>query len=442
MRKLFKIFLIVTSILLVLIIAIIAIYTAPFWYKKFVTYPRLEKQRAEIWAQYKKPDQHINLTDYKGILHAHTYWSHDSRGTIKEILPAAKKANLDFLFFSDHPHAKLDTFPRSYSGVYDGIIIEPGSEKGGLIVCPMDTVVLDWSVNQDDLIKNVVDNGGLAMYLHTEDPHNWGNPDYQGMEIYNIHTDILDGEDLFSLIVNFAVNGKKYRHWAFREIYDDQTEILARWDSLNTVRRIVGFGAPDAHNNQNVRARYLDNGDVEWVGPDANTIKTGKPGILEKILLGDSDEAGWAFRFETDSYYGSFNFVNTHVFTDTLSNVAIKNNLVQGNAFVSFESLANATGFQYFAVDEKNNLSAIMGDSCLVKNAKSVKVVSPFPVKIEIFKNGPLMEFIENVYSHKFETKGPGNYRIVASLKFDKKWTPWVFTNPIYIYQAEKEMML
>lgn len=435
MRKLIKIIFILVSVLIILTIAIIGFYTAPYWYKHFISYPKLEKQRAEIWEQYKKPDQYINLTDYKGILHAHTYWSHDSRGVIEEILPAAKKSELDFLFFSDHPHAKLDTFPRSYSGYEDGILFEPGSEKGRMIVCPMDTVVLDWGVDQDKLIKNVVDNGGLAMYVHSEGPHDWGNPDYQGMEIYNIHTDILDGEKLLPLIVNFAINGKKYRHWAFREIYDDQTEILARWDSLNTFRRIVGFGAPDAHNNQNVRARYLENGNVEWVGPNANTIKITKPGLFEKLLLGKPDKAGWSYRFETDSYFGSFNFVNTHVFSDTLTNSAIKTNLVKGHAFVSFENLADATGFQFFVVDEKSNLTAIMGDSVAAKNIKELRAVSPFPVKFDLFKNGVLLKSVESVYEMGYSKNlGPAHYRIVASLMLDKKWTPWVFTNPVYVY--------
>jgi len=425
--------------IIVLLFILFLIITGPSWWRHWVIYPRLEKQRTEIRNTYKKPDKFIEPVCYKGILHAHTYWSHDSRGVIEEILPAAKKAKLDFLFFSDHPHAKLDTFPRSYHGTYDGIIIEPGTETSdGLMVCPMDSVVLDWSSGPENIMKAVIDRGGLALYVHTERPHNWQSPYYQAMEIYNIHTDMLDGEKISSIIINFIINGKKYRHWSFRELYDDQTSILANWDSLNMSRKIVGIGAVDAHNNQNFRARYLDNGLVEWVGPNAETIKIVEPGWKEKLLLGEVDAAGWAFRFEIDTYFGSFNYVNTHVFSDTLSNVAIKENLVAGHAFISFENLAEANGFQYFSTDAYNNLTAIMGDSIAVPEVEKLHAISPFPVQFKLVRNGEEIDVVDNVYVYDFDLQEiPGNYRIVASLMIDGLWTTWVQTNPIYIFRPE-----
>ena len=163
-------------------------------------------------------------------------------------MPAAKKAKLQFIFFSDHFQAKLDTFPRAYHGVYDEIIFEAGTETHtGLMVCPMDSVVLDWRQDQNEIIKNVVYSGGLVLYAHTENPHDWNNPDFQAMEIYNIHTDLLDEDSELPIFINAAINKTNYHHWVYREFYDDQTEILARWDSLNRHRRIVGMSAVDAH---------------------------------------------------------------------------------------------------------------------------------------------------------------------------------------------------
>jgi len=426
---------------LILLFVLFLIITGPSWWRHWIIYPRLEKERAEIWNKYKKPDTFIEKETYKGILHAHTYWSHDSRGVIEEILPAAKKAKLDFLFFSDHRHADLDTFPRSYHGIYDGIIFEPGTESSdGVMVCPMDSVILDWGKGQDKIIKEVVNGGGLALYVHTERPHNWNNPDCQAMEIYNIHTDMLDGEKIASLIINFIINGKKYRHWAFRELYDDQTAILANWDSLNMSRKIVGMATVDAHNNQGIRARYLDNGLVEWVGPNAETLKIVKPGWKEKLLLGEADAAGWAYKFEIDTYFGSFNYVNTHVFSDTLSNVAIKNNLVAGHAFIAFENLAEAKGFQFFSTEKNNAVNAIMGDSVNVRNVKKLHAVSPFPVRFTLVRNGEEIDVMNNEYVYEFDPQSvPGNYRIVASLMINDIWTTWVITNPIYIFEPEAE---
>lgn len=441
-KKIIKRFFVYTLVIVLAIIGVLfIIYTGPSLWNRWVTYPRLEKERSALWLKYKKPQQFISLREHKGILHSHTYWSHDSRGVLEEILPAAKKAKLDFLFFADHPHGKLDTFPRGCHGIYDGIIFESGTESSeGLMVCPMDSVVLDWRKDQDLLIKEVIDSGGLALYVHTEKPHDWANPDYQAMEIYNIHTDMLDEEKLTPLILNFVVNGKKYRHWAYRELYDEQTDILANWDSLNMHRKIVGMAAVDAHNNQNVRARYTDDGRVEWVGPNAETLKIVKPGWKEKLLLGEPDAAGWAYKFEVDTYFASFNYVNTHIFSDTLTNVAIKNNLVDGHAYISFENLAEAKGFQYFSTDENNAVNAIMGDSVLATSVSKLHAVSPFPVQFRLVKNGEEKDVADDTYSYEFAPhSSPGNYRIVASLFLDKKWTTWVQTNPIYVFEQTAE---
>lgn len=433
-KKLLRIVFAVVLAVIVLLLVGVLIYTAPYWWKHFVTYPRLEKEQAGLLAKRRTPEKYIRLHDYQGVLHVHSYWSHDSRGVLEEILPAAKKAGLDFIFFSDHPHAKLDTFPRSYSGMFDGVLFEPGSESGGMLVFPLDTVVLDWREDRDTFIKQVVENGGLVLYSHTEEPHDWSNPDYQGMEIYNIHTDFLDEDSILPIMINTAINGKKYRRWVYREIYDDQTKIWANWDSLNSHRRIVGMAAVDAHNNQNFRARYTPDGLVEWVGPNAKTIRVARAGWKEKLLLGKPDAAGWAFKWEVDTYFGSFNFVNTHIFGNRLTGKALKDNLVKGHAYISFTSLADARGFQFFSVDDGDNITAIMGDSVSADRVQALRAISPLPVQFQLIRNGKVIDSVPNVYDYTFKPQmSPGVYRIVALLYFDEQWTPWVLTNPIYI---------
>ena len=435
-KKIFRIFYRILLALVIFVFIIFVIFTAPYWWRHWVTYPCLEKERAELWTRYQKPQKFITLEEYQGVLHVHSYWSHDSRGVIKEILPAAKKAKLQFIFFADHPHAKLDTFPRAYHGIYDGIIFESGTEThSGLMVCPMDSMVLDWHQDQGQIIKQVISSGGLVLYVHTEDPHDWDNPDYQGMEIYNIHTDLLDENSELPILINAAINKSKYHHWVYRELYDDQKNILARWDSLNRQRRIVGVSAVDAHNNQNYRARYTQEGLVEWVGPNAKTIIIREACWKEKLLLGEADSAGWVFKWDVDPYFQSFNYVNNHVFSDTLTRVDIKNNLVRGHAFISFENLAEARGFQFFSMDSNNTVNAIMGDSVIAKNIRELRALSPFPVLFQLIKNGKIIDRIEDVYEYRFNPRsGPGNYRIVASVKLNDIWIPWVFTNAIYVY--------
>jgi len=43
---------------------------------------------------------------------------------------------------------------------------------------------------------------------------------------------------------------------------------------------------------------------------------------------------------------------------------------------------------------------------------------------------------LDDAYSYEYKVNSvSGNYRIVASLPFDKKWTTWVQTNPIYVFE-------
>lgn len=436
LRKTLRIFLLFLKItgglLLVLVLFLIA---KPLW-NRYVVYPSLEKERTELWKRYKKPDQFITSTDQKGVLHSHTYRSHDSRGMLPEILPAAKQAGLNFIFLADHRISDQDTFPRGIHGTFQGIVIESGTESPGpsMMVNPLRKTILDWTKDRNLLIKDVVSNGGMAFYLHSEDDHDWGNPDYQGMEIYNIHTDLIDEKNPILFLINGMINSGKYRHWGYRELFDEQHRIVALWDSLNQYRRIVGIAAVDAHNNQNIRARYLPDGQVEWVGSNAKTISIKQPGWKEKLLLGKPDVAGWAFKMELDTYFHSFNFVNTHIFSDTLTSRSLKNELIKGRAYISFESLAEAKGFQFFTTNTNQKVNAIVGDSISSQEASALRVVSPFPAKLEIYKNGKLISNQEG-YSHEFPLNNKkGNYRIVARLKFRNEWLPWVYTNPIYVF--------
>jgi len=422
--------------IITLILVLLLIVVSPALWNRFVTYPNLEKERSELWSKYKEPEKFIDLKSYKGVIHAHTYWSHDSRGTIDEILDAAKQAELQFIFNSDHKRYQLDSFPRGYHGMYDNIIVEPGTEhSSGLMISPFDTAVIDWNKPENEIIREVVQAGGFTMYVHTEDDHDWENPDYQAMEIYNIHTDLIDEDGILPFVINNTINGSKYMHWAFRELFDEQTDILANWDRLNEKRKIVGVGAVDAHNNQSFRARYLKDDLVEWVGPNADTLVIREPNWLDKVLLGKPDKYGWAFKWELDPYFNSYNFVNNHVFCDTFTNVNIKDHVVMGHSFVSFESLVKARDFQFFAVDFQENICAILGDSVKLDNIKALRAVSPFPAKFQLYRSGSKIRESEESYAFKIESiKEKGNYRLVARIKLRNEWIPWIYTNPIYVY--------
>jgi hypothetical protein len=402
------------------------VFATPLW-NRYVVYPRMEDERSTLRTLYQDPKRIISAADYQ-----------DSRGTLAEILPAAKQAHLDFIFLADHRIADQDTFPRGIQGTFDGVLIESGTESPGasMMVTPLRPTILDWKKDRSELIKEVVDHGGMVFYLHSEDnSHDWANPDYQGMEIYNIHTDLKDEKNPLAFLVNGMINSGKHRHWAYRELFDEQHQIVALWDSLNTKRRIVGMAAVDAHNNQNIRARYMNDGKVEWVGNNAKTIRIKEAGWLEKILFDKPDAGGWVFKMELDTYFHSFNFVNTHIFADTLSSRSLKNALIKGHAYISFENLAPAKGFEFYTTDQNGLLNGIMGDSVRTKDAGMIRGVTPYPARFELYRSGKLIDTKENSYDYTFAPgQVAGNYRLVARLNFNGQSVPWIYTNPIYIW--------
>jgi hypothetical protein len=371
-------------------------------------------------------------------LHLHSYWSHDSKGTINDLVSAAKLRSINFLFLTDHPHGNKDTFPRGYKGMYDGVLVEPGSEKQGFDAWPLhDSTIVDWKVDKDTVAKNLVVKGGMVFYAHTEEPHNWANEWYQGMEIYNFHSNVLEKTSTLPILTDFMINGYKYRAWAYRGIFDRQTKILARWDSLNTHRKIVGFSAVDEHENVNFRARYLKDGRVQWMGINTKPIDTVKVSFRNRWLFHEQDQNGWIFRWMlVNTYETSFNNTVNYVFADTLTVPNIAHHMIQGHHFTAFQFLADASGFCFYGEGSDGKATGIMGDSIKVSDLKCLTAVSPYPGRFTLVKDGKVLDTTpDEVYNYNFNKNlQKGAYRLEVEVKPGKEWLPWIYTNPVYLY--------
>lgn len=422
-------------IILGLILITNIIFFTPAVWRHWVTYPRFEKEVNAFQKLRKEPGVLTKLNTYRGVLHAHSYLSHDSKGTLNDLVSAAKSDGIDFIFLTDHPRGNIDTIPKGFKGNYDGILIEPGSEKQGFDTWPLDSTIIDWRMDKDTVAKNIVSKGGIIFYAHTEEPHNWGNPDYQGMEIYNFHTDTKD-ESLPPVIINFIVNGNKYRPWALHEMFDEQTTILARWDSLNLKRKIVGFSAVDTHENQNFRAKYLKDGRIQWIGPNAKAIDTMEVKFWNKWLFDTPDENGYIFKWMIDTYKDGFNYITNYVLADTHSVPSLAENLKKGHLYTAFKSLGDAKGFQYYSLSHKDSINGIMGDSIHIDQVKSLNAVSPFPGQFRLIHDGKTVDTsTDEGYQYKWaDPIEKGAYRIEMHIQVNGRLIPWLYSNPIYIY--------
>jgi hypothetical protein len=79
-----------------------------FWlrgalYNRFVRFPREEAAWQTLRALRQPVADNAGWNEYRGILHSHSKYSHDSEVPFEEILRALKGAGLDFICLSDHP---------------------------------------------------------------------------------------------------------------------------------------------------------------------------------------------------------------------------------------------------------------------------------------------------------------------------------------------------
>ena len=100
----FKAFLKLIKYLLILLLGVVLViliwfFTPPIW-RNMVTYPRLEKQVADLNKLKKEPAGVTDLKVYRGVMHVHSYLSHDSEGKLTDIVPAAKNNGIEFVFLT------------------------------------------------------------------------------------------------------------------------------------------------------------------------------------------------------------------------------------------------------------------------------------------------------------------------------------------------------
>src|SRR5262249_31400920 len=127
--------------------------------------------------------------EYRANLHVHSLLSHDSRGTIEEIVAAAKKVGTSVLMFTEHPSERYDYFKDGHRGMTDGVLLIPGAETEGFLAYPTQSLRGVKTGSPQEFSDLVRSRGGLVFLCHLEERMNWEIRGMTGTEIYNIHAD-------------------------------------------------------------------------------------------------------------------------------------------------------------------------------------------------------------------------------------------------------------
>ena len=421
--------------LLLLAVAGILFWLRVGLYDRFVRFPREEADWQAIRAQRQPVTNDLVWSEFRGILHSHSHFSHDSEVPFEEILRVLKETRIDFICLSDHCVEGRADFDIQWRGIHEGKLFIPGYEmRDGVMpfgVAP--GVVLSNRTDVPTLAQQISENGGLMFFAHPEEPRQWDLPQLVGFEIFNIHIDFKRVKGgLGSLLPDVLLNHSIYPEHVLHKVTQRPVDFLKRWDELNLKRHITGIAGNDCHQNVGFRAFYTAADTIRIEDTSPRTLKEFKLNFLTRFLarlfLGPLEPGRKLFHFQLDPYERMARLVNSHVLAGELSEASLKDAIRAGRVFVGFDIVGDSSGFRWSATSGTNRV--VMGESLPFSPVTRLEAKSPLPCRFTILRDGSNVHQQEG-YSLDWTPPGPGKYRVEAELKVCGEWIPWVYANPI-----------
>jgi hypothetical protein len=341
------------------------------------------------------------LYEYSGVIHVHTVWS-DGSGDLMDVVEAARAAEAHFVVITDHSSLALKR--RGEEGWYEGVLVLVGEEVTnseehclslGISRC------IPAHLDTHEIVEEIARQKGLSFIVH---PHGryrllvrvrdlswtaWSSEKFTGMEIWSYMFD--------------WVSKVHYATMPYRLAFPDQAirgpfpDTLAKWDTLNRDRLVVGIGGVDAH--------------ARKIGP-----------------------------FVPMTYASLFRTVRTHVLLEEslqglldADSAMIYQALAAGRCFIAYERYALATGFRFAA--RTGSGWAHMGDR--LGPDGDVELVATVPAKglLRLLRDGRVVSEVQGEeLVHRTST--PGVYRVETQFR----GRPWIYSNPITLLGEERRI--
>jgi hypothetical protein len=376
--------------------------------------------------------------EFRANLHVHSSLSHDSRGTIEEIVAAAKATGTSVLMFTEHPSDCYDYFKDGHRGIKDGVLLIPGAETNGFLVFPTKSLRgLQTSSPQEfcDLVRR---QGGLVFLSHLEERMDWEIRGLTGTEIYNTHADFKDEKNLIVALRNplwlhkTAELFRKYPQEAFSSLQDYPADYLKRWDHLCKTSPHTGVAANDSHQNVGLMIRLAEGNKARFEDALGKRLLELDGGLLPAFAAMRKDKrvGDTLFQIQLDPYENSLRHVGTHLLMKKLSEKAVWEALQAGRAFVAFDWLADSRGFD-LAVGSAGGRHE-MGEVFNFEKGLSIHGQSPLPGKWKLLRNGKVISESSG-RTLDLPIAEPGNYRAEVWLQVAGEEMIWILSNPFYI---------
>ena len=346
-----------------------------------------------------------------GVIHVHTKAS-DGSGTVAEVMVAAEKANLSFIAITDHNVAMTESDlaedPPDLP-IISGI--EIGTTSGHFLALGVPASWVPPKTNNDrDLLASAGVIGAFRVLAHPFHPHtpwtDWKTSDFDGMEIWNEDA-AWRQRNFFDLMDALLLYGENDQ-LALVRLASTPEDNFAKWDELLQHRPVAGICAADTH----ARLRLGFGNDWRFPGY-VPSLKVAR----EHVLL------------PPDSGNGNPSLASAAEILDALR---------KGHSYCGLDSLSPAEGFSFRV--STGNASGGPGDILHWTGAARLQISTPSAASlplIKVFRDGREIAE-EQARTIDEPIKGPGIYRTEVFLRQPgvtggRRWTLWVFTNPVYV---------
>jgi hypothetical protein len=336
--------------------------------------------------------------ELRGVWHVHTTAS-DGRGTLDEVIAAARGAGLQFVVVSDH-----NVLGPAAPAWRDGVLVVPATEAStryGHVVAAGVPRPLDGEERRGDPLGAIAALGGqavLAHPLHPERPFGgWGTGPWRGFEVVSNDT-------------------AWYRALAERSVGRIlRAALMLPWDPPSTVLTL----AEDP-------SRELARFDAELAAARAVVpASAGRPPASLRVLLCSADAHGWP------SYGAAFGAFSMHVPVAGTGDAAadaraVLAALLDGSAACVLDGIAPASGVRLHVAPAPGTPDGLVLELAAPTPGEAEAVLLHDGVPIARAALAPGAAPVTLSCGGRC---APGDYRVEVR----RGGRPWIFTNPVAI---------
>ena len=369
------------KLILLLVFLVLLLSQVPFAYRRF----KLRRLSATINQLQSQRTQHQTngFTEYKGVAHVHSFLGGHSSGTFAEIISAAEANQLHFVIMTEHTEKDFDTAAMTLQGMHGGVLFINGNE-----------------VSNENGDRSLVLPRDVSIAAYPEEFKNWDTARMNGVEVYNVFT---NARRINPIVACFDVlwSQRSYPDLIFALYLQRPDESLKKWDQALARRPLTATAGNDAHAN---------------IGVSLNDSSG-------KTLLG----------IQLDPYATSFRLVRLHVLIEqgkTLDATSLMEAVRAGHCFIGFDFLGDSSGFVFEA--ENGAERKIQGDEISLNAGTRLRVRSPVPGRIVIFKDGAIWIDESGITSKEVAVMERGVYRTEVYLPQVGNLM-WILSSPIYV---------